>query len=138
MRPDYFFTSQVFFNAFLHKLHTLRLLEVSKLISDIDTLYATAPTPELHNERIMHTPEFDLLSTGQAEQTLLKARQLVYEYGDKTSKALAHQQRHTFANHMIDQVNSDSGVLLDQTEINNRFSTLYKLFIHLNSPLAWR
>ena len=113
------------YSASIHKLRVARQVQLSKLISDADRVYATAPTPDVYKERMMHQAEFDMLSTGQAERALLKAKHISYEQGEKPSRALAHSLRHSFATQVIDQINSETGLLTDPLDINKQFHNFY-------------
>ena len=52
------------FNGSIHKARIARQTELSELISEVDKAYASAPTPELYKQRMLHQAEFDMLSTG--------------------------------------------------------------------------
>lgn len=73
----------------------------------------------------MYQAEFDMLSTGQAERALLKAKHASYEQGDKLGRALAHNLRHTSAVYVIDLINSGTGLLTDSLDINKQFQVLF-------------
>ena len=113
------------FNGSIHKARIARQTELSELISEVDKAYASAPTPELYKQRMLHQAEFDMLSTGQAERAMLKSRHMSYEYGEKPSRGLAYSLRHTSISHVIDQIDSESGLLSDPTDINQQFCNFY-------------
>lgn len=73
----------------------------------------------------MYQTEFDMLSTGQAERALLKAKHVSYEQGEKSGRALAHSLRHTSAAHVIDQITSGTELLTDSLDINKQFHNFY-------------
>lgn len=123
------------YNASVHKLQLARQTQLLKLISDVDRIYATAPTPELYKERMMYQAEFDMPSTGQAERALLKAKHVSYKQGEKSGKALAHSLRHASAAHVIDQTASGTELLTDSLDINKQFHNFYSELYTSDHPI---
>ena len=113
------------YSASTHKARMARQTKLTELISDVDKVYAGNPTPELYKQRMIYQAEFNMLSTGQAERALMKSKHMSYEYGEKPSKALAYSLRLTSTTHIIDQIESESGLLSDPRDINKRFCDFY-------------
>ena len=63
---------------------------------------------------------------------MLKSRHMSYEYGEKPSRGLAYSVQHTSISHVIDQIDSESGLL--STSING-FVIFTLICIRLNLPL---
>lgn len=68
-----------------------RLDELTKRIAQLDSLYATSPTPDLYKERLSMHSEFNTLTTDHAVDLLIKSRSNYYEQGDKAGRLLADQ-----------------------------------------------
>lgn len=69
---------------------------------------------------------FDLASTVEAEQQLLRARHLVYEQDDEVGKLLAHQIRQSYASRHISKIKDLSGnFTTEQKKINATFVHYY-------------
>ncbi len=105
--------------------------KLSDSIQALDDQYSHRPTPELHKQRLNLQAEFNLLTTGEAERILLRARGNYYECGDKVGRLLAHQLRNRAASRFVTQIAQPDGALSsDPVEINstfkNFFSFLYK------------
>lgn len=56
-------------------------------IGEIDKQYAQKKCPDLYKKRVELKTRFDLLTTYQIEQLLLRNRTLFYTYGDKSDKS---------------------------------------------------
>ena len=112
--------------SYTKKSEALKLSAISEEIVLIDSQYATAPTTTLYNRRLHLQAEFDMLSTSKAHLLLLKAKQRVFETGDKASTFLAYQARSAAASRLITQIKSPAGVVLSDTrDINKTFSDFY-------------
>lgn len=84
---------------------------------------------------MLYRTEYDLLSTGQAEQALNRAWHMSYEYGDKAGKALAQHLRQSSPCHLISQFNSDLGPVSDPKDLNEQLSKFYSDLYSSESPL---
>ena len=113
------------YSASTHKARMARQTKLTELISDVDKVYAGNPTSGLYEQRMMYQAEFNMLSTGQAERAMMKSKHMSYEYGEKPSKALAYSLRLTSTTHIIDLIESESGLLSDPRDINKRFCDFY-------------
>ncbi|KAF3847423.1 hypothetical protein F7725_020451, partial [Dissostichus mawsoni] len=107
--------------------------ERSDLLSNIsgtDAQYALTPTPELYNTKLELKTKFDLLTTYQTQNILLKNKSTFYEHGEKAGKLLANQLKGRRSKQLITSINTQSGnVTQDPTEINTAFKDFYsKLF----------
>ena len=71
-----------------------------------------SPNANLSKELLAKKPEFDLLTSNEAAESLLKSRHKYYEFGDKPSKLLAHQVRQASSSQHITQISSTVGQLL--------------------------
>ena len=74
-----------------NKLRRQMQTDIMNKLSECDRQYAINPTPELYKQKVNLQTQFDLSSTGKAEQTILRSRDRLYEYGDKASRLLALQ-----------------------------------------------
>ena len=105
-------------------------------ILQLDNIYAYSPSPNIYKDRLSLQAEFDVLSTNQTVDLLLKAKHFHYEYGDKASKLLAHQLRQASTSHQIQQIHS--GITSDPRKINDQFKQFYSLLysseINSDSP----
>lgn len=76
-------------------------------------------SPDTYKERLK-LKKLNILTTKEAEQLLLCARGTLYEFGDKTSRPLAHQLKARTASNQITQIRNNTGTLTsDPSEINN-------------------
>uniref|UniRef100_A0A3Q1EXS2 Reverse transcriptase domain-containing protein n=1 Tax=Acanthochromis polyacanthus TaxID=80966 RepID=A0A3Q1EXS2_9TELE len=99
--------------------------ELMTRISQLDSLYATSPSPTVYNNRLSLQAEFDCLSSVEAEEMLLKAQYAQYEYGEKATKLLSHQLRSTAMSHLIPQIQTSNGISSDPQIINDQFKKFY-------------
>jgi len=119
------------YSILANKNKQLQFSNISKTISSIDRDLASDPTPELHKKRLDLQAQADLVTTSAAEELLLKTRGLYFEYGEKSSRLMAHQLRRQTAARLIPQVKDDSGLLQSiPSNVNEAFvafySSLYK------------
>lgn len=122
------------YNASVRTARLARRDDLSELIAAVDKIYATAPTPELLKQRTMYQAEFDMLSTGQAERALLKNRHRSYEHGEKPGRALAYSLRQISTTHVIEQIESETGLVSDPSDINRQFSEFYSKLYSSQEP----
>lgn len=115
------------FVSFERKQKRKRLDELTKHIAQLDSLYASSPTPDLYKERLSLQSEFNTLTTDHAVELLLRSRSNYYEQGDKASKLLAHQLRQSTSFHQIPQIKTAVEITLDPTKINDEFKSFYSL-----------
>lgn len=101
------------------------LSSISERITQLDTLYAATPSPELYKERLLLQSKFDTLTTDHTVKLLTKSRSLFYEQGDKASKLLAHQLRQSTSSHHISKINTSTGTTINPQEINDQFKNYY-------------
>lgn len=95
-----------------------RLVLASEIL-DMDNQYALTQTPELYNKRLELQTKFDLLTTHQTQNLLLKSKSTFYEHGEKTGKLLANQLKGRWAKQHITNIRTESGdVPLDPIKIN--------------------
>lgn len=95
-------------------------------MSGTNAQYALTPTPELYNTRLELKTKFDLLTTHQTQNILLKNKSTFYEHGEKAGKLLANQLKGRRSKQLITSINTQSGnVTLDPTEINTAFKDFY-------------
>lgn len=114
------------YSAHANKLRLARQRELLALIADIDSRYAIDPTPELYKDRVAFQTEYNLLTTREAEQQLLRARGTLYEHGDKAGRLLAHQLKGRSAAQSIPQIRDHLGSLTtDPDLINKSFMSFY-------------
>lgn len=121
-------------NASVQKVRLARQAELSELILGVDKVCATAPTPELFKQRTMYQAEFDMLSTGLAERALLKNRHRSYEYGEKPGRALAYSLRQMSTSYVIGQIESETGLVSDPSDVNRQFSEFYSKLYSSEEP----
>lgn len=103
----------------------LRKKKISDLMTQLDNVYATSPSPNVYKDRLSLQAEFDNLTSVQTEDMLLKTRHAHYEYGDKPSKLLSHQLRQACSVHQITQIQTSTGVTTDPKLINDEFKRFY-------------
>lgn len=95
---------------------------MSDSIANIDTQYASNPSPGLYEDRQLLQTEYDILSTEEAEKNILCAQRWVYEQSDKTGRLLVHQIRQAEASRMIPQIRLQTGIItVNHKEINSQF-----------------
>ena len=114
------------YTGFERKQRKRRLSELMTRILQLDSIYATSPSPTLYKERIALQAEFDNLSTVQVEDLLFRSRHAQYEYGEKASKLLAHQLRQTSSTQQITQIQTPTGITTDPRLINDQFLSFYR------------
>lgn len=104
----------------------LKFDNICKAIADVDQSLASNPDPELCKKRLDLQSQANLLTTSTAEKLLLRSKGLYYEYGDKSSRLLAHQLRRQAAARLIPQITDSSGILKSTpSSINEAFVTFY-------------
>lgn len=114
------------YNAQLRKSHNARLDQLTNEILDLDGVLALTPTDELLKRRLALQTEFNLLSTKHTENLIFKTQSRTYEYGEKSGKILAHQLHQKTANHVIAEIQDESGIKhRDHGEINSCFHKYY-------------
>lgn len=79
------------YSAYSNKSHKAKLQELTTKILDTDQQNVINPTPSLLKLHLDLQAEFDLITTTDAECLLLHSCSNYYEYGDKSSRLLAHQ-----------------------------------------------
>lgn len=107
------------------KVKKAKLTELTKCITQLDTIYATSPSPALYKERLSLQAEFEVLATDHTIEMLLISRYTYYEQGDKASRLLAYQLRQTSASHQIPQIQTSTGLTIDPKKINDEFKDFY-------------
>lgn len=101
-------------------------LDLSSKILDVDKQYALTQTSELYNKRLELQTKFDLLTTYQMQNLLLKNKSTLYEHGEKTGKLLANQLKGRRSKQLISNICTSNGkTTSDPTEINNIFRDFY-------------
>ncbi len=95
-------------------------------ILDLDRRHSASPSPELYKDRLDLQMQYNLISTQETEQFLLRSRGFIYEHGEKAGCLLAHQLKCRSAAQLIPQIQKSSDELtVDPVEINNTFETVY-------------
>lgn len=95
-------------------------------IRETDRQYALTPTPELYQEKVNLQTQFDLSSTEKAEQTILRSKGKLYEYGDKASRLLAFQLKQEAASRYILQIcDNSNNITTCPLKINDTFRSYY-------------
>lgn len=123
------------YTAYKNRERLQRQQELVTLLKGIDCRYATAPTPELYKEKLRLETEYNLLTTREAEQLLLKSRGIKYEHGDKAGRLLAHQLKGRVASQLISQVHDPTGTLTnDPVQIGDAFMKFYAKLYTSESP----
>lgn len=123
------------YTAHANKQRFKRQQELVALITDLDRRYAIAPTPELHKDRLSLQTEYNLLTTRDAEQLLLRTRGALYEHGDKAGCLLAHQLKSRSASRLIPQICDSSDLSTTYPErINEAFMSFYSQLDISESP----
>ncbi|KAM7402819.1 hypothetical protein PAMP_018030 [Pampus punctatissimus] len=108
------------------KVRMSRLMQLTNDILRLDRLYCVSPSDVLHKQRLTLKMEFDLLSTYQAENLVLKSRHKYYEHGERAGKVLAHQLRQRTANKFISEITDEENIKhTDHAEINLCFHNYY-------------
>lgn len=103
-----------------------KINKLTEQITQLDSIYASSPSPDLYKERLSLKTEFDLLVTDQTTEMLLKSKYNHYEYGDKASRLLAHQLRQISASRQIPQIETPAGITTNHQNINNEFRDFFK------------
>lgn len=89
----------------------------------------------MDKERLKLKPAYDLLTSHDIENLLLKNRSTVYEHEDKAGEILAKQLRGVRAKQLISGVRSQGGMTVtDQQEINNTFKEYYAKLYNTCNP----
>ena len=110
------------FTANKKRLSQKEQLDLTSKIKEIDQQYAHTQTPELYNKHLELKTRFDLLTTYQTQNILLKNKSNYYEHGEKCGKLLASQLKRQRAKQLIKIINTRSGeVTVDHTKINYTF-----------------
>lgn len=76
------------YSAHINKSRKEQKQELVKSTADLDKRYALTPTAELYNEKSEMQTEFNLLSSKEAEQVLLKTRGILHEHREKAGRLL--------------------------------------------------
>lgn len=114
------------YNASMNRRRSARLNELISLIKEVDHKNSEAPSVDLCKERIGLLTEFDILSSGVAEELHLRSRQEFYEHGERASKLLSHQLRQSAEAGFIAEINTPEGITTDQRKINIHFRKFYE------------
>ncbi|KAL7406088.1 hypothetical protein ABVT39_012978 [Epinephelus coioides] len=103
-----------------------RISNITDQIIELDSRYSIMPSSDLAEQRLILQTEFDLLSTRDTAQQLLRSHHKSYEYGNKTGKLLTLQIRQSTASKMITEIKTSNGATtLDPREINTIFKQYY-------------
>ena len=116
----------IYYSSTENKRRRERITNITDQIIELDSRYSIMPSPDLAEQRLALQTEFDLLSTRDTAQQLLRSRHRSYEYGEKPGKLLAWQIRQSAASKMITEINTSNGkTSLDPREINTAFKQYY-------------
>lgn len=113
------------YSGYERKVKREKLAELTKRIAQLDTIYATTPSPDLYKDRLSLQAEFEVLATDHTMEMLLKSRYTYYEHGDKAGRLLAYQLRQTTSSHQIPQIQTSSGLTIEPKKINDEFRDFY-------------
>lgn len=112
------------------KANSKRLKQLTDDILKLDIKYRHSPSADILKQRLLLKTEFDLLSTHQAENHILKSRHSSYEHGEKAGKILAHQLRQ--------KISDDKDLKhTEHLETNSCFFLLLLLHLHLLTNREW-
>lgn len=99
---------------------------LAQSILELDRKYSETPSAKLYKERADLQTKFNYLTTKQSEQLILKTRGLYYEYGDKSSRLMAHQLKRQAASRLIPLIkDTHQNTTNKPKEINNIFKDFY-------------
>ena len=108
------------------KVENERLRQLTDSNLKLDTVYSHLPAEDILKQRLILKMEFDLLSTRQTENLILKSQHSSYEHGDKAGKILAHQLRQRTANQYISEISDEQGLKhTKHSKINSCFHRYY-------------
>lgn len=114
------------YGSMQRKATVKRLRRLTDDILKLDIIYSHSPSEDILKRRLLLKTKFDLLSTRQAENLLLKSRHVSYEYGERAGKILAHQLRQKTVNQYILEISDEQGQKhVDHMEINSCFRRYY-------------
>ena len=100
--------------------------DLCKDIADLDRLIALNPDQALCKSRLDLQNKVNLLTTTTAEKLLLRSRGMYYEYGDKSSRLLAHQLKRQAATRLIPEIKDSQNVVqTTPSGINQAFFSFY-------------
>lgn len=112
--------------SFSRNLNASKLASLADKLQNLDTIYASSPSPSLYTKRVQLLAEHDLIMRSVTARQLLQSRHHFFEHGDKAGKLLAHQACASSASRWITCIRSLSGELIsDQVGINNAFANFY-------------
>lgn len=115
------------FAAHKNKKRNARLRELTELIANLDSQYATNPSADLYKQKLLLQSEFNTLSIKETEKLLLRSRHQIYEHGEKAGRLLSHQLRQSISNQLISEIRLESDqVTTDPKEINSAFKQFYQ------------
>lgn len=104
-------------------------MQLADDILKLDQLYSVSPSDILYKQHLTHKIEFDLLSTQQTENLILKSRDKYYEHRERAGKVLAHQLCQRTANQYISEISNEHNMKhTDHSKINLCF---YNYYLHL-------
>ncbi len=123
------------YTSFINKERERKRQQLIETISKIDSQYSSSPTPELYKERIDLQTQYNLISSSQAEQLILRSWGFFYEHGDKAGRLLAHQLKSRASAQHISQIADDAGdITIDPLAINNIFMNFYSSLYKSETP----
>lgn len=112
------------FSAARKKADTEHLKQLLDDILRLDINYSHSPSESTLKERQTLKMKFDLISTQQVEQPILKSRRTFYEEG--IGSVLAHQIRQKSSKQFISEIADEQGLKhTDHAEINSCFQQFY-------------
>lgn len=89
-------------NGYERKIKREKLIELTKRIAQLDTIYATSPSSNLYKECLSLQAEFEVLALNHGMEMRLKSRYTYYENGD-------YHLRQTSSSHKISKIQTSSG-----------------------------
>ena len=113
------------YSAYKRKVMNERRANLFNTLTVLQSNYANSPSSDLFVKLLTAKTEFDLLDTNEATEALHKTRCNYYEFGDKSSKLLAHQLRQSAASNLITQISTSNGSSVHPLTINDKFRNFY-------------
>lgn len=113
------------YSAYQRKIAMENKATLSKDIAELQSKCVDTPDAYLFKDLLTKKAEYDILTSNETAQSLLKTRHNYYEFGDKPSRLLAHQIRQSSSSLHIAQINTDIGPTINPQSINGQFRDFY-------------
>ena len=114
------------YSAYQNRERKKKRQQLIDLIFDLDMKCSTSPSPSLYKERIDLQTQYNLLSTSETEQLIMRSRGMFYEHGEKAGRLLAHRLKSKSTSQHISQIEDTTGKLTtDPLKINDIFKDYY-------------